>query len=143
MLNGGRVSGELDRCKLRADSGRNMNKMNCILFTVFIVLIAYCSSGYALKCYICANSPSLCSTNATCTHGDDSCLQIRFADLKTYACWKHSRCNMNEIADDFGADNFDFHCCQKDFCNKSPVTVVSKTTFSIATVMTMIWMLCF
>ncbi|CAM4691156.1 unnamed protein product [Lepidochelys kempii] len=100
-----------------------MNKINCILFTVFIVLIAYCSSGYALKCYICANSPSLCSTNATCTHGDDSCLQIRFADLKTYACWKHSRCNMNEIADDFGADNFDFHCCQKDFCNKSPVTV--------------------
>uniref|UniRef100_A0A8C3FFX3 CD59 glycoprotein n=1 Tax=Chrysemys picta bellii TaxID=8478 RepID=A0A8C3FFX3_CHRPI len=64
---------------------------------------------------------------------------ILCTDVKTYACWKHSRCNMNEIADDFGADNFDFHCCQKDFCNKSPATVVSKTTFSIATVMTMIW----
>ncbi|XP_006127369.2 CD59 glycoprotein-like [Pelodiscus sinensis] len=118
-----------------------MNKMNCILFTVFIVLIAYCNSGYALRCYTCANSPLLCSTNATCTHGDDTCLQIKLHNLKTYTCWKHARCNMNEIADDFGVDNFHFFCCQKDFCNKGPATVVSKTAFSIVTVMTMIWIL--
>ncbi|XP_074853574.1 CD59 glycoprotein-like [Carettochelys insculpta] len=115
--------------------------MNCILFPVFIVLIAYCSSGYSLKCYTCEYSPSLCSTNATCIHGDDTCLQIRFAELKTYACWKSSRCNINEIADEFGADNFHFYCCQTDFCNKGPATVVRETILSIVTVMTTIWIL--
>uniref|UniRef100_A0A8C8S350 MAC-inhibitory protein n=1 Tax=Pelusios castaneus TaxID=367368 RepID=A0A8C8S350_9SAUR len=105
--------------------------------------ISFSHLGYALKCYTCDNSPVLCSTNGTCVPGDDSCLQIRLATLKTYACWKRSRCNMNEIADVFAVDNFDFFCCQKDFCNESPAIMVSKTAFSIASVMTMMWMLCF
>ncbi|XP_019374958.1 PREDICTED: CD59 glycoprotein [Gavialis gangeticus] len=125
------------------DLGRNMNKMNCILISAFITLVVFCSSGYSLRCYTCEQSPVLCKTNGTCIPGEDACLQIRLPKVKTYACWKNSRCNTNEIASVFHADNFEYFCCQTDMCNKSPTTVTSKTAFSVATIMTMIWILCF
>ncbi|XP_059578736.1 CD59 glycoprotein [Alligator mississippiensis] len=127
----------------KSDLERNMNKMNCILISAFITLVVFCSSGYSLRCYTCDQSPVLCKTNGTCIPGEDACLQIRFTKVKTYACWKSSRCNINEIASLFHADNFEYFCCQTDMCNKSPTIVISKTAFSVATIMTMIWILCF
>ncbi|OXB71421.1 UNVERIFIED_CONTAM: hypothetical protein H355_008333 [Colinus virginianus] len=63
-----------------------MIKMNCVLLTACIVLFAFSSSGYALRCYHCENSPSLCKTNSTCLSNEDTCLQMRFGrytDLQT------------------------------------------------------------
>ncbi|KAF2979349.1 hypothetical protein EK904_012516 [Melospiza melodia maxima] len=84
-----------------------MTKMNCILLTTCIVLIAFCGSG----------------------------------KLRTFSCWKTSQCNVNEIADSFLLDNFEFFCCQHDLCNESAITGVNKAAFSIASVMAMLWML--
>nr|XP_047914727.1 CD59 glycoprotein isoform X1 [Anser cygnoides] len=121
--------------------GRSMVKMNCILLTVCIVLVAFCSSGYALRCYYCENSPSLCKTNSTCLSAEDACLQMRFGKLRTFSCWKMSQCNVNDIAVFHQLDNFEYFCCQQDLCNESTVTAVNKAAFSIVSVMTMLWML--
>ncbi|KAM6073997.1 PREDICTED: CD59 glycoprotein [Chlamydotis macqueenii] len=115
--------------------------MNCILVTVCIVLVAFCSSGYALRCYHCDNSPSLCKTNSTCLATEDTCLQMRFGKLRTSSCWKLSQCNVNDIAEFFQLDNFEFFCCQHDLCNESAITAVNKAALSIASVMTMLWVL--
>ncbi|XP_035408241.1 CD59 glycoprotein [Cygnus olor] len=118
-----------------------MVKMNCFLLTVCIVLVAFCSSGYALRCYHCENSPSLCKTNNTCLSTEDACLQMRFGKLRTSSCWKMSQCNVNDIAVFYQLDNFEYFCCQQDLCNESTVTAVNKAAFSIVSVMTMLWML--
>ncbi|XP_037993813.1 CD59 glycoprotein [Motacilla alba alba] len=118
-----------------------MTKMNCILLTTCIVLIALCGSGYTLRCYHCDNSPTLCRTNSTCLTTEDTCLQLRFGKLRTFSCWKTSQCSVNEIADSFLLDNFEFFCCQHDLCNESAITGVNKAAFSIASVMAMLWML--
>ncbi|XP_009686711.2 CD59 glycoprotein isoform X1 [Struthio camelus] len=121
--------------------GRSMIKMNCILLTVCIFLVAFCSSGYTLRCYHCQNSPTLCKTNSTCIAPEDTCLQMKSGKLRTFSCWKTSQCNVNDIAVLFQLDNFEYFCCQRDFCNKSPITGVNKAAFSIASVMTVLWML--
>lgn len=121
--------------------GRSMIKMNCVLLTACIVLLAFSSSGYALKCYHCENSPSLCKTNSTCLSNEDTCLQMRFGKLRTSSCWKLSQCNVNDIAVFYQLDNFDYFCCQQDLCNEGAVTGVNKAAFSIAPVMAMLWML--
>ncbi|XP_062477926.1 CD59 glycoprotein isoform X2 [Pezoporus occidentalis] len=124
-----------------ASQGRIMTKMNCILVTACIVLIAFCTSGYALRCYHCENSPSLCKTNSTCLATEDTCLQMKFGKLRTSSCWKASQCSMNDIAEFFQLDNFDFFCCQHDLCNESAIPGLNKAAFSIASVLTMFWML--
>ncbi|XP_009562681.1 CD59 glycoprotein [Cuculus canorus] len=118
-----------------------MVKMNSILLTTCILLAAFCSCGYTLRCYHCENSPSLCKTNSTCLETEDTCLQMKFGKLRTFSCWKASQCRMNDIAEFFQLDNFDFFCCQHDLCNESAITRVNKAAFSIASVMTMLWML--
>ncbi|XP_009576145.1 PREDICTED: CD59 glycoprotein [Fulmarus glacialis] len=118
-----------------------MIKMNCVLLTACIVLVAFCSCGYTLRCYHCENSPSLCKTNSTCLAIEDTCLQMKFGKLRTSSCWKASQCSMNDIAEFFQLDNFEFFCCQHDLCNESAITGVNKAAFSIASVMTMLWML--
>ncbi|XP_063253574.1 CD59 glycoprotein isoform X1 [Prinia subflava] len=118
-----------------------MTKMSCILLTACVVLIAFCGSGYTLRCYHCDNSPTLCRTNSTCLTTEDTCLQLKFGKLRTFSCWKSSQCNVNEIADSFLLDNFDYFCCQHDLCNESAITGVNKAAFSIASVMAMLWML--
>ncbi|XP_075568985.1 CD59 glycoprotein isoform X3 [Pelecanus crispus] len=118
-----------------------MGKMNCILLTTCIVLVAFCSCGYTLRCYHCENSPSLCKTNNTCLATEDTCLQVKFGKLRTSSCWKTSQCTINDIAEFFQLDNFEFFCCQHNLCNKSAITGVNKAAFSIASVMTMLWML--
>uniref|UniRef100_A0A674H6K9 Membrane attack complex inhibition factor n=1 Tax=Taeniopygia guttata TaxID=59729 RepID=A0A674H6K9_TAEGU len=60
--------------------------------------------------------------------------------LRTFSCWKASQCNVNEIADSFLLDNFEFFCCQHDLCNESAITGVNKAAFSIASLMAMLWM---
>ncbi|XP_005531834.2 PREDICTED: CD59 glycoprotein [Pseudopodoces humilis] len=120
---------------------RSMTKMNCILLTTCIVLIAFCGSGYTLRCYHCDNSPTVCRTNSTCLTTEDTCLQLKFGKLRTFSCWKASQCSVNEIADSFLLDNFEFFCCQHDLCNESVITGVNKAAFSIASVMAMLWML--
>ncbi|XP_072785634.1 CD59 glycoprotein [Taeniopygia guttata] len=117
-----------------------MTKMNCILLTACIVLITFCGSGYTLRCYHCDNSPTLCRTNSTCLTTEDTCLQLKFGKLRTFSCWKASQCNVNEIADSFLLDNFEFFCCQHDLCNESAITGVNKAAFSIASLMAMLWM---
>uniref|UniRef100_G1NCQ9 CD59 glycoprotein n=1 Tax=Meleagris gallopavo TaxID=9103 RepID=G1NCQ9_MELGA len=97
--------------------------------------------GYALRCYHCENSPSLCKTNSTCLSNEDTCLQMRFGKLRTFSCWKLSQCNVNDIAVFYQLDNFDYFCCQQDLCNEGAVTGVNKAAFSIASVMAMLWML--
>uniref|UniRef100_A0A8C9EKH1 CD59 glycoprotein n=1 Tax=Pavo cristatus TaxID=9049 RepID=A0A8C9EKH1_PAVCR len=98
--------------------GISMIKMNCVLLTACIVLLAFSSSGYALRCYHCENSPSLCKTNSTCLSNEDTCLQMRFGKLRTSSCWKLSQCNVNDIAVFYQLDNFDYFCCQQDLCNE-------------------------
>ncbi|XP_077180903.1 CD59 glycoprotein-like [Paroedura picta] len=118
-----------------------MDKTKCILFTVFIAIVVFCHSGDALRCYTCEQSPVVCRTNVTCAHEDDVCLQIRFLHLRTYSCWKSSRCTRKIVADEFNADSFRFLCCYKDFCNGSPSSqVVSAAAFGISAV-TVLWML--
>ncbi|NXA97255.1 CD59 protein, partial [Melanocharis versteri] len=117
-----------------------MTKMNCILLTACIVLIAFCCSGYTLRCYHCDNSPTVCRTNSTCLTTEDTCLQMKFGKLRTFSCWKASQCSVNEIADFFLLDNFEFFCCQHDLCNESAITGVNKAAFSIASVMAVLWM---
>ncbi|NWT14944.1 CD59 protein, partial [Vireo altiloquus] len=117
-----------------------MTKMNWILLTACMVLIAFCGSGYTLRCYHCDNSPTVCRTNSTCLTNEDACLQIKFGKLRTSSCWKYSQCNSNEIADFFQLDNFEYSCCQNDLCNESAITGVNKAAFSIASVMAMLWM---
>ncbi|NXS62678.1 CD59 protein, partial [Brachypteracias leptosomus] len=114
-------------------------KMNSILLTTCLLLVAFCSSGHALRCYHCENSPSLCKTNTTCLLTEDTCLQMKFGKLRTSSCWKTSQCRMNDIADYFQLDNFDFFCCQHDLCNKSPIPGVSKAAFGVASLVTMLW----
>ncbi|KAM9606025.1 CD59 glycoprotein-like isoform 3-T3 [Morphnus guianensis] len=120
---------------------RSMIKMNCVILTACIVLVAFCSCGYTLRCYHCENSPSLCKTNSTCVATEDTCLQMKFGKLRTFSCWKASQCSVNDIAEFFQLDNFEFFCCQHDLCNESTITRVNKAAFSIASVMTMLWML--
>ncbi|KQK73655.1 CD59 glycoprotein [Amazona aestiva] len=98
-------------------------------------------TGYALRCYHCENSPSLCKTNSTCLATEDTCLQMKFGKLRTSSCWKASQCSMNDIAEFFQLDNFDFFCCQHDLCNESAIPGLNKAAFSIASVLTMFWML--
>ncbi|XP_048805825.1 CD59 glycoprotein [Lagopus muta] len=131
-LNGGAV---------RSRQGRSMIKMNCVLLTACIVLLAFSSSGYALRCYHCENSPSLCKTNSTCLSNEDTCLQMRFGKLRTSSCWKLSQCNVNDIAVFYQLDNFDYFCCQQDLCNEGAITGVNKAAFSIASAIAMLWML--
>ncbi|XP_032548305.1 CD59 glycoprotein [Chiroxiphia lanceolata] len=118
-----------------------MTKMNFILLTACIVLVAFCSFGSTLRCYHCENSPSLCRSNSTCLTNEDTCLQMKFGKLRTFSCWKFSQCNMNEIAEFFQLDNFEFFCCQHDLCNEGAITEVNKAAFSVASVMAMLWML--
>ncbi|XP_069660263.1 CD59 glycoprotein isoform X2 [Haliaeetus albicilla] len=127
--------------KREGKQARSMIKMNCVILTACIVLVAFCSCGYALRCYHCENSPSLCKTNSTCLASEDTCLQMKFGKLRTFACWKASQCSVNDIAEFFQLDNFEFFCCQHDLCNESTITRVNKAAFSIASVMTMLWML--
>ncbi|XP_031968528.1 CD59 glycoprotein isoform X1 [Corvus moneduloides] len=140
----GRISGAAllpAHARIYPGKGRSMTKMNYILLTACIVLIAFCGSGYTLRCYHCDNSPSVCRTNSTCLTTEDTCLQIKFGKLRTFSCWKASQCSVNEIADFFQLDNFEFFCCQHDLCNESAITGVNKAAFSIASVMAMLWML--
>ncbi|XP_051476528.1 CD59 glycoprotein isoform X1 [Apus apus] len=120
---------------------RSMIKMNHVLLTTCVLLVAFCSSGYALRCYHCENSPTLCKTNSTCLTTEDTCLQMKFGKLRTSSCWKASQCNINEIAEFFQLDNFEFFCCQHDLCNEGTMTGVNKAAFSIASVMAMLWLL--
>ncbi|NWV74252.1 CD59 protein, partial [Dasyornis broadbenti] len=117
-----------------------MTKMNCILLIACIVLIAFCGSGYTLRCYHCDNSPVPCRTNSTCLMGEDTCLQIKSGKLRTSACWRTSQCRVNQIAESFHLDNFEFFCCQHDLCNEGAVTGINKAALSIASVMAMLWM---
>ncbi|NWV62282.1 CD59 protein, partial [Malurus elegans] len=117
-----------------------MAKMNCILLAACIVLIAFCGSGYTLRCYHCDNSPMVCRTNSTCLTSEDTCLQIRTGTLRTFSCWKTSQCTVRQIADFFQLDNFEFFCCQHDLCNEGAITGVNKVAFSIVSVMAMLWM---
>ncbi|XP_060095284.1 CD59 glycoprotein-like [Heteronotia binoei] len=117
-----------------------MDKTKFILFTVCIAIVMFCHSGEALRCYTCEQSPVVCRTNVTCTHEEDVCLQIRFLHLRTYSCWKSSRCIRKEVADEFNADSFRFLCCYKDLCNKSPsLLAASAAAFSISAVI-VLWM---
>ncbi|NXO41027.1 CD59 protein, partial [Locustella ochotensis] len=117
-----------------------MTKMNCILLTACVVLIAFCGSGYSLRCYHCENSLTPCRTNSTCAPTDDTCLKLTFGKLRTLSCWKRSLCNWKGISDGFMLDNFEYYCCQRDLCNESAVIGVNKAAFIIASVMAMLWM---
>ncbi|NXB75457.1 CD59 protein, partial [Donacobius atricapilla] len=117
-----------------------MTKVNCILLAACVVLIAFCGSGYTLRCYHCENSPTLCRTNSTCLPTEDTCLKLEFGKLRTYSCWKMAQCNSNAIADAFLLDNFKYYCCQRDLCNESAITGVNKAAFGIASVMAVLWM---
>ncbi|TFK11405.1 prolyl 4-hydroxylase subunit alpha-2 [Platysternon megacephalum] len=130
---------------LLPDIGRNMNgsKTNCVLLTGFIILAVFCSSGYMLKCYSCPPVALPCKTNITCPSDTDSCLWIKIGEKTLTACYKYSNCDMNRIKEEYKFDNFNFKCCQKDLCNRSQTTMISTAVLSIATVMTMIWILCF
>ncbi|XP_014804388.1 PREDICTED: CD59 glycoprotein [Calidris pugnax] len=118
-----------------------MIKMNCILLSACLVLVAFCSSGYALRCYHCDNSPTLCKSNSTCLPNEDTCLQLKFGKLRTSACWKASQCSVNDIAEYFQLDNFEFFCCQHDLCNGGAITGVNKAALTLASAVTMLWML--
>ncbi|NXU55839.1 CD59 protein, partial [Turnix velox] len=115
-------------------------KMNSILLTVWLVLVAFCTSGYTLRCYHCDNSPSPCKSNSTCLATEDTCLQIKLGKLRTAACWKLSQCNINEIAAFFHLDNFEFFCCQHDLCNEGTMIGVNKAAFGIASAVVMLWL---
>ncbi|KFP83428.1 CD59 glycoprotein, partial [Acanthisitta chloris] len=117
-----------------------MTKMNCILLTACIVLVAFCSSGYALRCYHCDHSPTPCRTNMTCSMSEDACLLLKSGTLITSSCWKLSQCKVNDIAESFHLDNFDFFCCQYELCNEGTITGVNKAALGIASVVTMLWM---
>ncbi|CAM4568225.1 CD59 glycoprotein [Lepidochelys kempii] len=123
--------------------GRNMNrnKTNHVLLTVFIIMAVFCSSGYMLKCYDCPLTAVPCKTNITCRNGLDSCLWLKTGEKTLSHCYTYSNCNMNQIKEDYKFDSFNFRCCQKDLCNRSPTTMISTAGFSIATIMTMIWIL--
>ncbi|NXJ53623.1 CD59 protein, partial [Spizaetus tyrannus] len=96
--------------------------------------------GYTLRCYHCERGGSLCKTNSTCLVGGDTCLQMKFGKLRTFSGGEASQCSVNDIAGGGQLDNFEFFCCQHDLCNESTITRVNKAAFSIASVMTMLWM---
>ncbi|XP_063145672.1 CD59 glycoprotein-like [Candoia aspera] len=118
----------------------DMDKMNCILLTAFIILTTSCNSGYALRCYYCEQSPMLCRTNLTCSDEEDACLQIRMIHLRTYKCWKMSKCSKDVVAREFSVDSFRHLCCQRDFCNKSSSLLVSTALLGISAVI-VVWMM--
>ncbi|NXN94015.1 CD59 protein, partial [Rhinopomastus cyanomelas] len=117
-----------------------MTKMNCILVTACLVLVALCGSGRALRCYHCENSPTLCKTNTTCSPSEDTCLQMKFGKLRTSSCWKMSQCNMNELANFYRLDNFEFFCCQHDLCNAGTIPGLSQAAVALASVAAALWM---
>ncbi|KAM6466734.1 CD59 glycoprotein isoform 2-T2 [Liasis olivaceus] len=117
----------------------DMDKMNCVLLAVFIILTISCNSGYALRCYICEQSPILCRTNLTCSDEEDACLQIRMIHLRTYKCWKMSKCSKEVVAQEFSVDSFRHLCCQRDFCNKSP-SLINTAPLGISAVI-VVWMM--
>ncbi|XP_067413629.1 CD59 glycoprotein [Emydura macquarii macquarii] len=119
------------------------NKSNYVLLTVFVILAVFCSSGDMLKCYNCPLSFETCKTNVTCTGNSDACLWLKIGERTITQCFPYSNCDVTKIQEEFKSENFNFRCCQKDLCNRSSTMMISKAVFSIATMMTMIWMLCF
>ncbi|XP_032081523.1 LOW QUALITY PROTEIN: CD59 glycoprotein-like [Thamnophis elegans] len=117
-----------------------MDKINYILLTAFIILTVSSTSGYALRCYFCEQSPFLCRSNLTCSEEEDACLQIRMVNLRTYKCWKMSQCSKDVVAREFSVDSFRHLCCQRDFCNKSPSLLVSTIPIGISAVI-VVWMM--
>uniref|UniRef100_A0A8C3GTR2 Uncharacterized protein n=1 Tax=Corvus moneduloides TaxID=1196302 RepID=A0A8C3GTR2_CORMO len=51
--------------------------------------------------------------------GSPSSASLSVPKMVTFSCWKASQCSVNEIADFFQLDNFEFFCCQHDLCNES------------------------
>uniref|UniRef100_A0A452IDG6 Uncharacterized protein n=1 Tax=Gopherus agassizii TaxID=38772 RepID=A0A452IDG6_9SAUR len=93
-------------------------------------------------CYNCPLTAVPCKTNVTCPSDTDSCLWLKVG-ITLSGCYKYSNCDMNQIKEKYKVDNFNFKCCQKDLCNRSQTTMISTAVISIATMMTMIWILCF
>uniref|UniRef100_A0A8C8VKF1 MAC-inhibitory protein n=1 Tax=Pelusios castaneus TaxID=367368 RepID=A0A8C8VKF1_9SAUR len=122
----------------------NGNKTNCVLLTVFVVLAVFCSSVFMLKCYKCEQHADVpCKSNITCTGSDNSCLLFKDEQVAISRCYPYSKCEVAIIEKEFSSKKFEFRCCQKDLCNRSPTMMISKAVFSVATLMTMSWILCF
>ncbi|XP_062974878.1 CD59A glycoprotein-like [Elgaria multicarinata webbii] len=110
------------------------------LITIFILAL-FSHSGSALTCFRCERSP--CTNNVTCPATDNRCMVAYLGNRNTSNCWQDANCNLDYIGKTFSSTSFSFRCCSRDLCNGSPVTTGSKIVLGIASLLTIIQVLCF
>ncbi|XP_077318788.1 CD59 glycoprotein [Lithobates pipiens] len=84
-----------------------------------LLLLVLCSSGLALECYKCSQTTGGCTTKDTCASDKNACIKVTAQGSMTYGCVAYSRCNPQNVIEDFGTgQNVQFTCCQNSLCNK-------------------------
>ncbi|XP_044536400.1 CD59 glycoprotein [Gracilinanus agilis] len=111
----------------------------CILLGLS-VLVMFCSTGDALRCYTCNSPAQHCIMNSTCRTDEDACLRVATGVDYRYLCWKYANCKMEKIGEILGIPHANYHCCQEDLCNDAGMgATVSKTTMISGLLAVMLW----
>ncbi|XP_061469131.1 CD59 glycoprotein-like [Rhineura floridana] len=114
-------------------NGNMMKSLLISILTAIVILALFSHSGSALKCYQCDGGISPCKTNVTCRDDTDSCIFLTLSGVRNVSgCWKISNCNEDFIEKKYRNENFRYMCCQKDFCNSSPITVGSRMVLGVS-----------
>ncbi|XP_070283862.1 CD59 glycoprotein-like [Myotis yumanensis] len=112
------------------------------LLGLLIILSVLYDSGHSLRCYRCSNWVGACTDTTNCTGNDDACLYVKVDTRTSYQCWKFENCNYNYLAKQFVGSNLQYHCCQKDLCNRSGGTSITGTmALLVAPLLTAFWKL--
>ncbi|KAM9767327.1 CD59 glycoprotein [Dama dama] len=111
------------------------SKGGYILLGLLFFLAVLCQLGHSLQCYSCVNQVD-CATAINCSQNQDACLYAKAVPLKFYhQCWRYQDCNFEFIARTFGEKQLQYHCCQKNLCNKSDRTSISEKTPLLVTLL--------
>ncbi|XP_043938653.1 CD59 glycoprotein [Protopterus annectens] len=111
--------------------------MSRIQQALFTLLVLWCSSGFALKCYKCQNKQN-CAVNETqmCSDGENACLTVTpTGALPTRKCYPYGQCNLDSLKPTYGS-NLHFMCCQTDLCNSSVTFEKNKVVLGVVALFT-------
>ncbi|XP_067318815.1 CD59 glycoprotein-like isoform X1 [Anolis sagrei] len=87
---------------------------------IAFVLVLFCQSGSAVKCYKCARGP--CKKTVTCPAGKDACIAVNLGTKNVFDCWKYSECNLDKVGAYYKSQSFGFRCCTGYLCNAKAYT---------------------
>ncbi|KAI1887951.1 hypothetical protein AGOR_G00180030 [Albula goreensis] len=102
--------------------------------------LAMFSLGSALKCYKCSGLSESDCTNVQQCSNEDRCLSATTKDGYTYRmCYFDSKCSPEVVAKELGTSSVKFKCCNRDLCNYSPATVVSRPLLGLLVLIAICW----